>query len=105
MIEISPHNIPSSGNRRLAALIHYVAKAGFVFCRLFSRNSAVRKDDLSVEKIKKVLVIRMDQLGDIAMSTPAFSALSAISIASLILSESTATWTIGPSVSGVMFSI
>lgn len=71
MIKISSAKIPFRKNRRIALIVHYFLKAAF----LFRLNLFHKKENLSIEKIKKILVVRIDRLGDIAMSTPAFKAI------------------------------
>lgn len=75
MIKISSAKIPFRKNRRIALIVHYLLKAAFLFYSLFRLNLFHKKENLSIEKINKILVVRIDRLGDIAMSTPAFKAI------------------------------
>ena len=59
----------------LALMIHYILKTAFITCRLINGNLIHKRENLNLSKIKKILVIRTDGLGDVVMSTPAFRAL------------------------------
>jgi len=75
MIKISPQRIVVKRNRMLALMIHYILKTAFITCRLINGNLIHKRENLNLSKIKKILVIRTDGLGDVVMSTPAFRAL------------------------------
>ena len=75
LINISLQRIPVRKNRINALIIHYVLKAGFLFYRLFRLNSSHKQKELPIGRIRKILIVRIDGLGDIVMSTPAFRAL------------------------------
>jgi lipopolysaccharide heptosyltransferase II len=78
MIKISESRIPVRKKRIGALIIHYLLKVAFSFFRLFNLNPSNDNSDLLLDKIKKILVIRIDFLGDVTMSTPAFKAIRKI---------------------------
>jgi heptosyltransferase-2 len=78
MIEISRHKIPSRTNRVLALFIHYALKIFFAVLSLLSLQRRSKKETIPVISVKKILIIRMDGIGDIAKSTSAFKALKYI---------------------------
>ena len=72
MIRISSNRIPVKKNRRIAFVIHYLLKIpylilGFPICQMFRK-----KEDLELDRISKILVIQINGIGDIVMSTPTF---------------------------------
>ena len=75
MIKISPYKIPVKRNRILAFIIHYIIKACFSVSQVLTLKYFKEKDTLEFNKIRKMLIIRTDGLGDVTMSTPAFKAL------------------------------
>jgi lipopolysaccharide heptosyltransferase II len=75
MIKISPQKIVAKKNRILALIIHYFLKSVFLLYQFIRLNFSRDQKDLPFEEIKKILVIRIDGLGDVVMSTPAFKAL------------------------------
>jgi len=79
MIRISPHRIPVNRNRIVAFFLHYFLKINFFLYRFFSLKILdSRLETLPINGIKKILIIRLDGLGDVVMSTPAFKALREI---------------------------
>ncbi len=62
-----------SRNRKLEDL--YLALRNIIFRSLCSFTKTYKKDDLSDSSIKKILVIRLDRIGDMVMTTPIFRAL------------------------------
>lgn len=75
MLKVSHHRIPVKKNRILALIVHYVLKGCFLLYRFFSLKFFHEQEELPLKEIKKILVIRIDGLGDVVMSTPAFKAL------------------------------
>lgn len=75
MIKISPHKIPVKRNRILALIIHYIIKACFSIYQVLTLNYFKEKDALEFDQIRRMLIIRTDGIGDVAMSAPAFKAL------------------------------
>ena len=72
---ISPQRIPVKKNRILALGIHFILKAIFMIVRPFNFKIFPKAGKLQPNKIKRLLIIRTDGLGDLVMSTPAFRAL------------------------------
>ena len=75
MVNISPYKIPALKNRMIALFIHYILKIVFIFSRLLILKPLRENADLPVNKIKKVLIVRADGIGDIIRSVPAFKAI------------------------------
>jgi len=75
MLKVSHQRIPVRKNRILALIIHYILKGCFLVYRFFSLKFFHEQRELPLKEIKKILIIRTDGLGDVVMSTPAFSAL------------------------------
>ncbi|MBN1804553.1 MAG: glycosyltransferase family 9 protein [Sedimentisphaerales bacterium] len=78
MPTISPHKIPVKRNRILAGIIHYLLKAGFVLFGFLKPDKALKQNDIRTGDIRKILIIRIDGLGDIVMSIPAFKAIRTV---------------------------
>ena len=78
MVRISAHRIPAKKNRIGAAVIHYFLMACYYLSRsIFPlQRETTRKPPL--DEVKKILVIRLDFLGDVTMSTPGFKAIRRI---------------------------
>ncbi len=74
MISISPHRIVDKKNRAAALGIHYLLGSCFGLRGLFAPRSRT-STRFSVERVRKILVVRIDGLGDVVMSTPAFVSL------------------------------
>ena len=62
-----------SRNRKIEDL--YLALRNLILGSLCSFTKTYKKDDLSDSSIKKILVIRLDRIGDMVMTTPIFRAL------------------------------
>ncbi len=62
-----------SRNRKIEYL--YLALRNLIFGSLCSFTKTYKKDDLSGSCIRKILVIRLDRIGDMVMTTPIFRAL------------------------------
>ncbi len=75
LIKISPYKIPVKRNRILALIIHLILKACFSVSQVLTLKCFKDKDALEINKIRKMLIIRTDGIGDVVMSTPAFKAL------------------------------
>ena len=75
MIKISESRIPVRKKRTGALIIHYCLKVVFSFFQVFKEISLSNKNHLPLNKIKKILIIRFDFLGDVTMSTPGFKAI------------------------------
>jgi len=75
MIKISSAQIPVRKNRIIALIIHYSLKVVYFLYCLFRLKLFCKYDKIPVDEIEKVLVIRADSLGDIAMSSPAFKGI------------------------------
>lgn len=78
MLKISTQRIPVKRNRIIAFFIHYGLSLFFLpylFVRLFVKNS---RSPLPFGKIRKILIIRTDGLGDVSMSTHVFRCLREI---------------------------
>ena len=78
MIRISPYRIPVRKNRRLALIIHYFLKMCFLFYWFLVPKSHCERKPSPLKGIKRILVIRIDGLGDMVMSTPGFKAVRGI---------------------------
>jgi len=91
LIRISSQRIPVKRNRVLALVIHYILRVGFFLFRFFSLNFLFRRKELPLKNIKKILVIRIDGLGDVVMSTPAFKGIREI-FSNAHITLLTATW-------------
>lgn len=76
MIHISSERIPVKKNRIIAYFIHYSLKTIFFFCNCITFKK-INKNDVKLLNagIKKILILRLDGLGDIVMSTPGFNAV------------------------------
>lgn len=78
MISVSAHRIVDRKNRALALMVHYPLKACFSLYRL-SRFRPLRQNGcLPMGRIRKVLLLRIDGLGDVAMSAPVFGSIREI---------------------------
>lgn len=75
MIKISSAKIPVRKNRTIALIIHYSLKILYFLYCLFRLKLFCKYDKIPIDEIKKVLVIRVDSLGDITMSGPAFKGI------------------------------
>lgn len=75
MVKISKYKIFTKKNRTIAFIIHYVLKV--VFLSVLPKISMKRKEkiDISESKKYKILIMRVDGLGDVTMSTNAFNAI------------------------------
>jgi len=62
-----------SRNRKIENL--YLVLRNLILGSLCSFTKTYKKDDLSDSSIKKILVIRLDRIGDMVMTTPIFRAL------------------------------
>ena len=62
-----------SRNRLIEDL--YLTFRNIALGSLCSLTRAYTKDDLSVSSIRKILIIRLDRIGDMVMTTPIFRAL------------------------------
>ncbi|MBI5238010.1 MAG: glycosyltransferase family 9 protein [Deltaproteobacteria bacterium] len=78
MIRISPHRIVDRKKRALALMAHYILEACFILYRFLTFRPFREKGGLPIGQIKKVLLIRIDGLGDVAMSAPVFGSLKEI---------------------------
>ncbi|MBI5810282.1 MAG: glycosyltransferase family 9 protein [Deltaproteobacteria bacterium] len=78
MIRISPHRIVDRKKRALALMAHYMLKPCFILYKLLTFKPLRERGGLPAGSIKKVLLIRIDGLGDVAMSTPVFGSLREI---------------------------
>ncbi len=75
MIKISPYKIPVKRNRIIALIIHYIIKTCFSVSQVLTFKYFKEKEALEFNRIRKMLIIRTDQIGDVTKSTPAFKAL------------------------------
>lgn len=75
MVRMSPHRIPAKKNRICAAVIHYFLMACYYLSRCIFPLLWESIKKLPFDEIKKILVIRLDFLGDVTMSTPGFKAI------------------------------
>lgn len=78
LIRISQHRIPTRKNRVITVLIHYIVKAIYIIFSILIGNSRRNAFLPYNNKVKKILLIRLDFLGDITISTPAFKGLREI---------------------------
>ncbi len=76
MLSISPQKIPVKKNRVIAFFVHYLLMLlllPYLFVTSFRKNGSITPGN-----IRKLLIIRMDGLGDIVMSTSVFKAIREI---------------------------
>jgi len=76
MLKISPEKIPVKKNRVIAFFVHYLLMLlllPYLFVTSFRKKGSITSGN-----IRKLLIIRMDGLGDIVMSTPVFKAIREI---------------------------
>ncbi len=73
MLKISKQKIPVRKNRIVVFFIHYLVLVLFSPYVLIS--CWVKDKKIFLKKIKKILIIRIDGLGDVTLSTPVFKAL------------------------------
>ena len=78
LIRISPQRIPTRKNRIIAVLFHYFAKALYLTFFYFFKNSQKNKFTSNNGEVKKILILRLDFLGDITISTSAFKGIREI---------------------------
>ncbi|MEE9543698.1 MAG: glycosyltransferase family 9 protein [Thermodesulfobacteriota bacterium] len=72
MIKISPRRIVKRKKRAMALMVHYSLMACFALYRLLSLRPTSAREELDTSRIKKILLVRIDGLGDVVMSTPVF---------------------------------
>ena len=75
MIKISSHRIPTKRKRTYALIIHYILFACHRMGRLMSPSKREHTESIKLEKVKKILVIRLDFIGDMTVSTAGFKAI------------------------------
>lgn len=77
MLRISPQRIPIRRNRLIALAIHYALAMVFPF-RAFRAKYLSKQNNPPLADIKRILIVRLDGLGDMVMSTPAFKGIRKI---------------------------
>ncbi len=78
MIRISPHRIPTKKKRIGAVLIHYFLMTCYYLSGGIFQSLQKNTGKPPLDEINKILVIRLDFLGDVTMSTPGFKAIRRI---------------------------
>ena len=77
MLRISPQRIVTGRNRLFALAIHHALSIFFPY-RFFPVKYLHKQKNIPLSEIKRILIIRLDGLGDMVMSTPAFKGIRKI---------------------------